>query len=175
MEELYEVLGLTEDASEGQLVQAVKALKQKVDDKQNIVNGLMKQIENYEEQVNSIASGVAEARVKDLIRKVQSETGYYVGKEHMATLNRKAAQYLYASEDEQKNVWEDMKAHTLAYGAKLGMDEMINSLSGDREEGATDDDRRYAKAKRLVNAGKAETWEKALDIVMKEEEEAGDE
>lgn len=172
MEELFEVLGLDPDVPVAKAVAEVNRLKQNLDDKVNIIAGLQNQIKNYEEQIDAISSGVAEARVKDLVRKVQSETGYYVGKDHMDTLNRKAAQHLYAGEEERSAIWEDMKAHTLAYGAKVALSEQINSLMGSRDKGETKEDRRFNKAKSYVEQGKAKNWDHAMQLILKEEEEA---
>lgn len=170
MDELFEELGLDPDAPVAQAVEKVKKMKSSVADKQNIISGLQDKVESLEDQIDSIASGVAEARVKDLVQKVQNETGRHVGSDHMDTLQKKAAQHLYASEDEKENIWDDMKAHTIAYGAKVGVSEKIDALSGDREEGETPEDRRYAKAKKLIDNGEADTWEEAHDMVLKQEQ-----
>lgn len=172
MDELFEVLGLDKDAPVAKATAEVKSLKQAVEDKQEIILGLQNQLENYEEQINSIAGGVAEARVKDLVRKVQDETGYYVGKDHMATLNRKAAEHLYAGEEAREEIWGDMKAHTLAYGAKVSLHDRLKSLNGERNTASSKEDRRFEKAKKLVEAGKAENWEKAMAQILKEEDES---
>lgn len=171
MEELYKLLGLDEGSPEASVVQAVTKLQNKLEDKNNIIEGLTKQIENLEGQVSSIAAGVAEARVKDLVRKVQAETGYHVGGDHMKTLQKKAAQHLYSGEEEQKSIWSDMKAHTIAYGAKVGMSKEIEALYGDRSEGDTIQDKRHAQAKKLVEGGKAKNWDEALALVLQQEEE----
>lgn len=172
MEELYKLLGLEETESEGAVVGAVKSLQSDLEDKKNIIKGLTNQIKNYEEQVSSIAAGVAEARVKDLVRKVQDETGYHVGKDYMETLNRKAAQHLYATESDKESIWEDMKAHTIAYGVRLDTSKEIDAISGSRSpEGETIQDRRYAKAKKLIDTKQADDWDEAMKIVLKNEDE----
>lgn len=169
MDELFEELGLDPDAPVAQAVEKVKTISATIQDKNNIIEGLQNKVESLEDQIDSIADGVAEARVKDLVQKVQNETGRHVGKDHMDTLQKKAAQHLYANENEKDSIWEDMKAHTIAYGTKVGMSDKIDALSGDRDKGDTEEDRRYNKAKRLVDSGEADSWEEAHDMVMEEE------
>lgn len=172
MEELYEILGLDPGAPQAKVVQEVKLLKASVEDKNEIIVGLQEKIKNQEEQIESIADGVAEARVRDLVNKVQQETGFFVGKDHIANLQKKAAQYLYADEEDQASIYSDMKAHTLAYGIKASLDERINRLVGERDEGDTDEERRYKKAEKLINSGKAKNWQEARRMVIEQEEKS---
>lgn len=173
MEELYKILGLDSDAPTAKIVAEVKSLKKKVEDKDNLIEGLTSQLDSMEKRFDNIAEGVAEARIKDLVLKVQNETGYHVGgDENMQTLNRKAAEYIYASEEEQKNIWKDMKAHCRAYGAKVGLDDKINALAGDRDSGEDGESPMYRRAKALKDSGKAKTWDEAYAMVQEEQFES---
>lgn len=173
MEELYELLEIDQNEPVQVIVEAVKDMQEAVASKSDIITGLQSQIKNFESQIDSISKGVAEARVKDIVRKVQSQTGYYVSKEKMETLNNKAAKFIYADEGAQESIMEDMKAHTIAYGVKVGMDERINSLIGSREDSnLPEQEKRYRKAKSLIDNGKAKNWTEANAMVLKQEQES---
>lgn len=175
MDELYEILGLDPGEPSAKIVSAVKTMQSKLEDKNEIIVGLQERIKNQEEQIDSIATGVAEARVRDLVNKVQHETGRFVGKDNIGNLQRKAAQYIYASEDEKENIYNDMKAHTTAYGVKVSLDERLRALAPDREEGGSQGDKRYAKAKKLIDSGKAKSWKEAHAMVIEQETETAEE
>lgn len=167
MEELFEKLGLDPDAPNEKAVEKVDELLFKIEDKNEIIEGFEKKVENLEDQLDDIADGVAEARVKDLVQKVQHETGRHVGSEHMETLQEKATRYLYASSEEEKeSIWKDMKAHTIAYGAKVGVSEKVKSLRGDREDEDDSTSPQFKEAKQLVDSGDADTWEEAMQMVQ---------
>lgn len=173
MEELYDLLEIDQNEPVQVVVEAVKDMQEAIASKSDIITGLQSQIKNFESQIDSISKGVAEARVKDIVRKVQSETGYYVSKEKMETLNNKAAKFIYADEAAQESIMEDMKAHTIAYGVKVGMDERINSLISSREDSSLPAaEKRYRKAKALVDSGEAKSWEQAHKLVLKQEQES---
>lgn len=171
MDELYEILGLDSEAPTAQVVEEVKTLKQKLKDKDGIIKGLTSKVENMEDKFDSLADGVAEARVKDLVRKVQHETGRHVGKDHMETLQNKAAQYLYASDEEKEDIYNDMKAHTLAYGTKVGLDDKIKSLQSTRSEEDNGQSKEFNEAQKLLDSGEADNWEEAYEMVQEQRAE----
>lgn len=168
MEELFKLLGLDPDAPTAKAIEAIKDLQEKISDKNAIIEGLSNQLEENQKRFDKIAQGVAESRVRDLVQKVQNETGYHVGGEkNMQILNRKAAKYIYASDDEQEDIWNDMKAQCLAYGTKVGLDDKISALAGDRED-EDDVSPIYRRARELKESGKAKTWSEAHEMVREE-------
>jgi len=167
MEELYEILGLDPDeAPTAKVVQKVKTLQEKLEDKNQIIQGLQGKLEDFEEKFDSLADGVAEARVKDLVQQVQHETGYHVGSDNMEKLQNKAARHLYAGDGEKEEIYEDMKAYCLAYGSKVGMDDKIKSLQGGRSEEEDGQSKEFRQAKQLVESGEADDWDEAYQMVQ---------
>lgn len=166
MDELFEELGLDADAPVAKAVQKVQTLKQKLEDKDTIMQGLQQKVSDLEDQFDSLADGVAEARVKDLVQKVQHETGRHVGKDNMETLQAKAARYLFASEGERESIYNDMKAHTIAYGTKVGMSEKIDALQGGRSKEDNGQSKEFNQAKALIDSGDAKDWDEAYQMVQ---------
>lgn len=167
MDEVYELLGLPTNAPTSSLKEAIQKLIDTKQEKQEIVTALQAKIKQMESNYNNIADGLREGRVRSLVESVQSSTGRFVGKDHVEALQKRATRHVMASTDEERDeITKDMEAICMAYGTETGMSEKINSLLGKRSNTKmTQDEKLHAKAKELVDSGKAKNWEEATSMV----------
>ena len=171
MEEIYKLLGLEETASVGQLSDAIQALQSDVEGKQEIIDGLRNSLKDTEKKYGSLADSIRDTKIQSLVSTVQAESNRYVGKDHVESLNKRAARHVMASTDEEREeIYEDMKAICEAYGVPTGLNAKINALLGKRTEDESDDDRRHRVASELVSSKQASNWDEAFQMVLKMED-----
>jgi hypothetical protein len=157
-EKILKALGLDPKASIDQVLKKITSLKADNSELRSSISALRTSLEDTEKDLKSVLGNSREARVKDLVRKAQDETGRYVSeKDALEKMEKKATVMLGSeSEEDTEMFYEDLKNMCFAYGVAINLSSM---LDGGRKNGELSDEK---KVEMLVKRSKENGAEMSL-------------
>lgn len=142
-EKILKALGLEKGAGIDEVLKKIGMLKSDNSELRSSISALRSSLEKTETDLKSVLGNSQEVRIKDIVNKVQNETGRYVSdKDALEKMEKKAKLMLSSAEEEDSEMfYEDLKNMCFAYGVALSLS---NLLDGDRKDGKISEEQKVA-------------------------------